>query len=131
MSAEQNKATIRAAFAGIAAGNGEPLLEALDDDIQWTIIGNTSLSRTFNGKQDVIDGLLGPFAETIDGHAHITPLNMIAEGDYVAVQGKGEAKTKAGVDYSNTYCWVYKFSQDKIVEITEYLDTELVRRAFG
>jgi ketosteroid isomerase-like protein len=39
--------------------------------------------------------------------------------------------TKRGVAYNNTYCWVYRFEQGKIVALTEYLDTELVTRAFG
>ena len=61
----------------------------------------------------------------------IVPENFIAEGDYVALQGRGEARTKSGVDYNNTYCWVYRFRDGKIISIVEYLDTELVRKAFG
>ena len=67
----------------------------------------------------------------IDGHTHITPDNFIGDGKYVALQGHGEARTKSGVDYNNTYCWVYKFKKGKIISIVEYLDTELVRKAFG
>ena len=118
-------------FAELAKGNGEALLDALDDDIQWTLIGSTSLSRTYSGKQSVIDNFLGPFGETIDCHIHITPENFIADGEYVALQGRGESRTKSGVDYNNTYCWAYQFRNEKIVSITEYLDTELVRAAFG
>ena len=39
--------------------------------------------------------------------------------------------TKRGVPYNNTYCWVYHFVGGKISALTEYLDTELVTRAFG
>jgi ketosteroid isomerase-like protein len=39
--------------------------------------------------------------------------------------------TRRGVPYNNTYCWVYRFGGGKIRSITEYLDTELVTRAFG
>lgn len=131
MGAAENKNTLINMFAELAKGNGEALLDALHDNIQWTIIGTTSLSKTYDGKQEVIDGLLGPFGEAIDGHIHITQDNFIADGDYVALQGRGEARTKSGVDYNNTYCWVYKFDNGKIVSIVEYLDTELVRKAFG
>ncbi len=131
MSAEDHKTMLKNMFAELANGNGEALLNALDDNIQWTVIGSTSLSKTYSGKQSVIEDFLGPFSEAIDGHIHITPENFIADGDYVALQGRGESRTKAGIDYNNTYCWVYRFKQGKIISIVEYLDTELVRKAFG
>jgi len=132
MSAADNKQTVRNNFEQLALGNGAPLLDSLADNVQWTIIGTTSLSKTFNGKQDVIDGLLVPFREAlVDGHIHIHVDNVLGDGDFVAVQGHGQAMTKRGVAYNNTYCWVYRFEQGKIVAITEYLDTELVTRAFG
>lgn len=132
MSSEKNKQTVRNNFEQLAQGNGAPLLESLADDVQWTIIGQTVLSKTFNGKQDVIDGLLVPFREAlVNGHIHIHVDNLLGDGDYVVVQGHGEAMTKRGVAYNNTYCWVYRFENGRIKALTEYLDTELVTRAFG
>lgn len=132
MSASDNKQTVRNNFEQLALGNGAPLLDSLADDVQWTIIGTSVLSKTFKGKQDVIDGLLVPFREAlVDGHIHIHVDNLLADGDYVVVQGRGEAMTKRGVAYNNTYCWVYHFQHGKIKALSEYLDTELVTRAFG
>ena len=67
----------------------------------------------------------------VDGHIHIHVDNLLADGDFVVVQGHGVAMTKRGVAYNNTYCWVYRFEQGQIKALTEYLDTELVTRAFG
>lgn len=132
MSASDNKQTIRNNFEQLALGNGAPLLDSLADDVQWTIIGTTTLSKTFDGKQAVIEQLLVPFREAlVDGHIHIHVDNVLADGDFVVVQGRGEAMTKRGVPYNNTYCWVYRFGGGRILSITEYLDTELVTRAFG
>lgn len=131
MSAEANKTILKNMFAELAKGNGQALIDALDDDIEWTLTGTTSISKVYKGKQSVLEDFLGPFMEQIDGHTRITPENFIAEGDYVALQGRGEARTKSGIDYNNTYCWVYKFRDGKIISIVEYLDTELVRKAFG
>jgi uncharacterized protein len=132
MGAIDNKQTVKNNFAQLAKGNGEPLLASLADDVQWTIIGTTVLSKTFDGKQAVIDQLLVPFRDAlVEGHIHIHVDNLLADGDYVVVQGHGEAMTKRGVAYNNTYCWVYRFVDGKIKALTEYLDTELVTRAFG
>ena len=67
-----------------------------DDSLQYRIIGDTRFSGLFDGKQDVIDRLLGPLSERLDGHLHLTADNMIGEGDFVAVQGRVE-------DYGRQY----------------------------
>ena len=131
MQTEQRKTAIVNAFKAIANGDGEPLMSILDDQVQWTIIGNTRFSGTFNGKADVGARLLAPLGELLAGHLHITPENVMADGEYVIVQGHGESKTTAGGTYNNVYCWVYRWSGDKIIALTEYLDTEVVTASFG
>ncbi|MCC6706400.1 MAG: nuclear transport factor 2 family protein [Gammaproteobacteria bacterium] len=131
MDVAQRKAAIRQGFSDLGAGKPETLLGLLDDGVQWTIIGNTKFSGSFNGKADVLERLLGPLGGLLEGHLHITVDNVFGEGDYVAVQGRGESKTTAGGTYNNTYCWVYRWRGDKIVALTEYLDTEVVTASFG
>ena len=131
MAAQSNVEILKNMFAELANGNTEAFLSVLDDDIEWTLIGTTSISNTYRGKQSVIEDFLGPVMDKIDGHIHITPENFIADGDFVALQGHGKAATKAGGRYDNTYCWVYRFNDGKIASVTEYLDTELVRQVFG
>ena len=48
----------------------------------------------------------------------------------VQTLGKGR-RTKTGNDYNNTYCIVYRLSDGKVKEVTEYCDTELITAAFG
>lgn len=131
MNTEQRKQRIKDGFAALAAGDGAPLMGIFADNVQWTIIGNTRFSGTYNGLADVGERLLGPLGGLIDGHLHITVDNLIAADDYVVCQGRGESKTTAGGTYNNTYCWVYRWAGDKVVALTEYLDTEVVTASFG
>jgi uncharacterized protein len=131
MQSASRKTLIADAFKAVGAGDPAPLLDLLDDRVQWTIIGNTRFSGTFDGKAAVLEELLAPLSALLDGHLHITPENILADGDYVVVQGHGESRTRAGGTYNNVYCWVYRWSGDKIVALTEYLDTEVVTASFG
>jgi ketosteroid isomerase-like protein len=131
MGAAENKAMISGMFAELAKGNAEGFLGQFADNCRFTIIGTSKFSCTCNGKQEFITKVLGPISAMLEGGITITPDNFIADGDFVAMQARGKANTKAGGTYNNTYCQVFKITGGKIQEMTEYLDTELVTTAFG
>jgi len=131
MGAAENKQFISNMFAELSKGNGDAFLDALADDVRFTIIGTSKYSGTFNGKQELITRLLAPLNAQVEGGMAITPHNLIADGDFVAMQAHGKALSKNGHRYDNTYCHVFRFANGKVQEVTEYLDTELVTAAFG
>jgi ketosteroid isomerase-like protein len=131
MGAAENKQFISNMFAELSKGNGDAFLNALADDIRFTIIGSTKYSGTFKGKQELINKLLAPLNAQVEGGMSITPENLIADGDFVAMQARGKALSKNGQRYDNTYCHVFRFANGKVQEVTEYLDTELITAAFG
>jgi ketosteroid isomerase-like protein len=131
MGAAENKEFISNMFAELSKGNGDAFLNALADDVSFTIIGSTKYSGTFKGKQELINKLLAPLNAQIEGGMTITPDNLIADGDFVAMQARGKALSKNGRRYDNTYCHVFRFANGKVQQVTEYLDTELITSAFG
>lgn len=106
-------------------------LDSLAPDICWTIMGTTPWSGTYRGREAVRTTLIAPlFAQFAD--RYVSRLHrIIAEGDAVVVECRGEVMTKAGKRYDNSYCWVCRIEDDKIVELTEYLDTGLVASALA
>jgi ketosteroid isomerase-like protein len=131
MGAVENKELIRNMFAELSKGNGEAFLNTMADDVRFTIIGKTKYSGVFNGKQELINKLLGPLGAELEGGIAITPDNLIADGEFVAMQARGKATAKNGKPYNNTYCQIFKIVDGKVKEVTEYLDTELVTSVFG
>ena len=131
MSAGENKQLLQHLFTELERGNFQPLLDALSDDIEWTIPGSTKFSKTYRGKQVFISELVGPLMSQIAGNLTVAAQRFIADGDYVAVEFRGHSTTKAGMPYNNTYCAVFRLSGNKIQQVTEYMDTELVTAAFG
>lgn len=131
MGAAENKQFISNMFIELSKGNAEAFLGSIADDVRYTIIGTTKYSGTFNGKQELINNLLGPLTAQLEGGIAVTPDNLIADGDYVAMQANGKAQSKNGRSYNNTYCHVFRIANGKVQEVTEYLDTELVTSAFG
>jgi ketosteroid isomerase-like protein len=131
MSASENKERMRSIFAATAEGQFDPLVEGMAEETTWTIMGSTPFSRTFAGKKAILEELLGPLRSRIAGTITLTASRFIAEDDFVVVEAKGNATTVEGVPYNNGYCFVFRLADGKIRGITEYIDTQLVMKAFG
>ena len=131
MSAAENKQIVSKMFAELSKGNSAAFLDALADDVKFTLQGTTKFSGTFNGKQELAAKLFGPLTEALEQMIVLTPYNVIADGDYVVMQTHGKAVTKSGKPYNNSYCQIFRFVGGKVKEVTEYLDTALVEDTFG
>ena len=131
-----NKKLIERIFA--AAGNPDPAMrdralfvESLADDAKWVVTGQYSWSRTFTGKQSILNDLHGHVRSLLTEPTRTIASRFIADGDYVAVEGRGNNLTKAGVRYDNDYCLVFRLEGGKIKEIREYCDSILTEKALG
>lgn len=127
MSAAQNKQQLQAIFDELAKGNGRPFTDAMAEDFSWHMTGSTAWSKSYIGKAAVRRDLLDPLmAQFLRPYRNIAQ-QFIAEDDYVAVRCRGEVTTTAGKPYHNSYCFIFKLRDGKLVELTEYLDTALVQ----
>jgi ketosteroid isomerase-like protein len=127
----EHKQVVRAFFDAGNRGDLDSCLGLMADNIAWTNIGSTKFSGTFVGKEALIADLLGPLFDRLQAGISATLDSMIAESDWVVVQSRGEAETKDGRPYNNTYCHVFRIDGGKIGEVTEYFDTELTSSVFG
>jgi len=125
---ESNKALVRRAYESMG-GPDDVFLDSLSDDATWTFFGTHVFAGILRGKREIVERLLVPMRETLTGlKFHVD--NLIAEGDQVVLEGRGEAPKADGGSYDNTYCIVVTIRDGKISQIREYLDTELVTATF-
>jgi ketosteroid isomerase-like protein len=127
----ENKQLLQNIFAELAQSNGKPFVEAMADGFRWTILGTTKWSKTYDGKEAVLNELLAALRAKFAGRATTIAHRFIAEDDLVVVEARGNNVTKAGLPYNNAYCFVFRLVGGKLVELTEYLDTELVTAVLG
>ncbi len=88
-------------------------------------------SKTFEGKQAVIEDLFSGVADTLDDSGTTRVHHIYADGDHVVVEHTGSSATPDGRRYDNNYCWVLDFTDGQIHEIREYMDTHLVTETFA
>jgi uncharacterized protein len=131
-----NKKLIQDIFA--AAGAPDPAVRdrslfvaSLADDATWTVTGQYSWSRTFTGKESILNDLHGHVRTRLAERTRTIAHRFIADGDYVVVEAKGDNVTREGVRYDNDYCLVFRLEGGKIKKIREYCDSVLTERALG
>jgi ketosteroid isomerase-like protein len=124
-SAPDNKGIIAEAFDGLARGDGRAFIGAMADDFTWIIEGQWEWSRRYEGKATVRDELMRPLFANFATDYRSTAEEIIAEGDRVVVLARGQVKTVRGEDYNNSYCFVIRMREGKMVELREYMDTAL------
>jgi uncharacterized protein len=126
---QSNKQLLATIFDGLARGDSKAFVDSLADDFCWTLTGNTAWSRTYRGKQAVMQELMRPlfanFATQYTNRAH----RIIGDGEWVVVECRGNVETKGGKRYDNQYCWVCRVDGGELKEVIEYMDTELVTSA--
>jgi uncharacterized protein len=128
MTVIDNKALIQDIMDARARRDPGPFIAAMADDFVWRITGSTAWSGDYVGKADVLERLIKPLRAQFTAPNSLTLSRIIAEGDYVVAECRGNATTLAGDLYANTYCFVIRVADGKLRELTEYMDTALVER---
>ncbi len=127
---EANRATLVAIFAGLAERDGTLFWETLAEDAVWIGPGDNDWAGPWRGKTSIRDDLIRPLRTRIGAPRSISD-RIIVDGDWAAVQFHGDNRTVDGERYDNVYVFIIRFRDGLIIEITEYMDTEMAMRVLG
>jgi ketosteroid isomerase-like protein len=122
--AEDNKAFVRKFFEAMNAGDVDFIVQAYAQDGQLQTMGNTLISGIFS--RDQIAASAGGIFEVFPQGISFTVLDMIAEGDKVAVEATSRGEHVSGQIYSNEYHFLFEIRNGKLLRLKEYMDTERV-----
>src|ERR1700733_8603258 len=117
-----NKALVQASFERWKNGTGGPF-ELLSPDAEWTIVGSSPLSKTYQGKQEFIDQVIGPFNARMAKPLVPTIRGIYAAGDMVIIFFDAVATAKDGIPYSNTYTWYFQMKALQVIKAIAFFDT--------
>ena len=87
-------------------------------------MGNTLISGVFSREQ--VAASAGGIFDVFPNGLTFTILNMVGEGDKVAVEATSVGEHISGQTYSNEYHFLFEFQSGKLIRLKEYMDTERV-----
>ena len=122
---DQNKKITRDFFEALSTGSNKYLDFYTDDSIIWTA-GSNSIGGTRTKKEVVTfaENILSAFPSGIT--FNIT--GITAEDERVAVEISGKAIHASGETYNNQYHFLLRIKDGKILELKEYMDTQLAAK---
>jgi uncharacterized protein len=112
-------------------GDMKGLFDAISDDVRWTAIGHTSISGVYTSKAEYFEKCYRPLMARLNGPARCEVRRIIAEGNIVVVQWRGETPTHSGRPYVQEYCWVMRVAGETITGVHGYFDTAAVVELLG
>ena len=113
---------VRAAIAS----RREELFALATDEAHWWISGTTPVSgryrlaQLFDGAAKLLGDRRGPFTGDI--------VSITAEADRVCVECWGHVELQSGTTYHNETHLLLRFAGERISEVREYGDTDLLAR---
>jgi len=122
MSVEVNIANTKKAYAAFNAGDLPGVLENMDPDIEWVVAGNSTVSGTYRGTQDVI----AFWMKLLDQQVVTMPMAFLGDGDQVVVL----TQTTLG-DETSEAADILEFRDGRCVRFRSLGDAARFERVFG
>ena len=118
----RNLQEVAAAFENWKNASGGPF-DLLAPTAQWTIVGNSVVSKVYSSKAQSIDEVIKPFNARMSSPLVPSMRGLYTDGDMVIALFDASAIAKDGKPYRNTYSWYMRFSEGHIVEVTAFFDS--------
>jgi ketosteroid isomerase-like protein len=134
MSLEENKRAARAFLAALVRRDRAALESLLAPDALWVIPRSAPppYAGTHRGSARIAELMLGASEHAFAAGTHrIEERLLVAEGDAVCAEVRMTARSPRGLDYENSYVFVFEFAGSRIRELREHVDTAYAASFFA
>lgn len=134
--AERNRELITQWYTALQDGDWQTISDMHADDVVYYMVGSTPVSGKLEGKDECLGEMINKklLGQLVPEEVRFSQKWRIMcvddQGGVGVMQGGGP--TVSGDMYSQTYCEIFRFENDKIKELHAFFDTALVERClFG
>jgi hypothetical protein len=120
----KQKAFVTDFFAAMNNGDVDAIVDAYADDGTLHTMGQTLISGIYSKAQ--IAASAGSIFEVFPRGLQFEIIDMVGQGNKVAVEATSEGVHVSGQTYSNQYHFLFEFQDGRLLRLKEYMDTERV-----
>ena len=118
----RNLELVQGGFERWKEGTGS-VYDLLAPTAQWTIVGNSVMSKVYRSKQEFLDEVIRPFNARMSSPLVPAVRGLYADGDMVIALLDASGTARDGKPYTNTYSWYLRMRDGQIVEATAFFDS--------
>jgi ketosteroid isomerase-like protein len=111
---------------GTLQQHADDFFKHVADNVSWTVMGTHPLAGTYHNKEDFLNHTFRRLKKNLKGNLSLQITHVYTDGDTAIVEMHTAATAKNGKPFINTYCWVTRFSNQKIVKVRAYVDSVAV-----
>jgi len=94
------------------------------------VMGRLPGVKPIHGKDKFLANMPKTLTSMFPNGLNMKLLTIVAEGPHVAVQAESDTVAGNGKKYANRYHFYFFFEGDRIAQVREYNDVNLVREVF-
>ncbi|MFD9128276.1 nuclear transport factor 2 family protein [Kitasatospora sp. NPDC059571] len=130
MTATDPRTVVTAYVNAVAEGDLDTVVASFAEDVTWTYPGDLPLSRTWRGRDAVLEDFLGAAGALFapGGAPAVVLTNVVADGEQVVAEWTSQGTTVHGHRYDNRCLGVFTVRDGRITSVREYTDTQHVER---
>jgi uncharacterized protein len=103
----------------------------VDDNASFKMTGHgTPLCGTYTPKREFFGKYPALLAQRLSTKVSRKITNVIAMGDYAIVEFVSSGSGKLRGHYEVEVVWICKYNGDKLIEVTAYMDSAIVKQGF-
>jgi ketosteroid isomerase-like protein len=127
----QNSDALKRGYEAFNSGDPEVLAELYTDDVRWEGPNTEGLpmSGVTEGKDAVLQALAG-IGEVFESF-HVSPDEMVEEGNTIVVLSHIEGKTKSGNEVKLPGVEIWRMTDGKAERVQSLIDTAEMKQALG
>lgn len=118
----RNRSIVQDSFDAWANRTGSPY-DLLADDVRWTIVGNSRAAGIYTSREAFMSDVIRPFNARMSTPLSPTVRRLYADGDTVVAFFDAIGTARDGVSYANTYAWILRLADGRIVEAHAFFDS--------
>jgi ketosteroid isomerase-like protein len=118
-------------FRNLETGNRDAFFAGMADDVRVTIMGKHILAATYEGKQNFLTKAHGRINKIRKPGVplKINVRNVMVAEDHGIVEMHSISTALNDKPLENSYVWICRFADGKIVEVRAYTDTASMEKA--
>jgi ketosteroid isomerase-like protein len=119
---------VRSLFESLEHGDSEKFFQHVAANVQWTVMGTHPLAGTYHDRDTFVRKTFRRLNKVLKDGVRLRVTNIITSHDIAVVELEALSTALNGIPFTNRYCWICRFDQEKIVEVRAYLDSALVQK---